>query len=91
VTSATVTVNTIPTLDPATTATCSADLATYDVDVVVNAGNITNTSEGVLTGNTITGITAGNDITITVDNNGCIRDLNITAPDCSCPVIDIPV
>ncbi|MDF4222874.1 T9SS type B sorting domain-containing protein [Maribacter sp. M208] len=91
VTSATVTVNTIPTLDPATTATCSADLATYDVAVVVNAGNITNTSEGVLTGNTITGITAGNDITITVDNNGCIRDLNITAPDCSCPVIDIPV
>ncbi|WP_291964838.1 T9SS type B sorting domain-containing protein [Maribacter sp.] len=91
VTSATVTVNTIPTLDPATTATCSTDLATYDVAVVVNAGNITNTSEGVLTGNTITGITAGNDITITVDNNGCIRDLNITAPDCSCPVIDIPV
>jgi len=91
VTSATVTVNTIPTLDPATTATCSADLATYDVAVVVNAGNITNTSEGILTGNTITGITAGNDITITVDNNGCITDLNITAPDCSCPVIDIPV
>lgn len=90
-TSATVTVNTTPTLDPATTATCSADLATYDVAVVVNAGNITNTSEGVLTGNTITGITAGNDITITVDNNGCIRDLDIFAPDCSCPVIDIPV
>lgn len=90
-TSATVMVNTAPALDPTTTATCSADLATYDVDVVVNAGNITNTSEGVLTGNTITGITAGNDITITVDNNGCIRDLDITAPDCSCPVIDIPV
>lgn len=91
VTSATVTVNTVPELDPTTTSTCAADLATYDVDVVLNIGNITNVSEGTLTGTTVTGIIAGNDLVITVDNNGCIRDLTVTAPDCSCPVIDIPV
>ncbi|WP_282118125.1 T9SS type B sorting domain-containing protein [Maribacter aquivivus] len=91
VTSATVIVNTVPELEPTTTATCAADLATYDVDIVLNIGNITNVSEGTLTGTTVTGIIAGNDLVITVDNNGCIRDLTLTAPDCSCPVIDNPV
>ncbi|WP_282075702.1 T9SS type B sorting domain-containing protein [Maribacter aquivivus] len=91
VTSATVTVNTIPVLDIATQGVCSADLLTYDVDILLNVGNITAVSEGTLTGNTVTGIIAGNDLVITVDNNGCIRDLTLTAPDCSCPVIDNPV
>jgi gliding motility-associated-like protein len=90
-TSDTVTVNTIPVLDIATEGVCSADLLTYDVDILLNVGNITAVSEGTLTGNTVTGIIAGNDLIITVDNNGCIRDLTVTAPDCSCPVIDNPV
>ncbi|MDO6472174.1 T9SS type B sorting domain-containing protein [Maribacter sp. 1_MG-2023] len=90
-TSATVTVNTIPVLDITTQGVCSADLLTYDVDILLNVGNITAVSEGTLTGNTVTGIIAGNDLVITVDNNGCIRDLTLTAPDCSCPIIDNPI
>lgn len=90
-TSATVNVNTIPVLDPSTTATCAPDLLSYDVDVVLNVGTITSVSEGTLTGNTVSGINPGNDLILTVDNNGCIRNLTVTAPDCSCPIIADPI
>ncbi|WP_339728430.1 T9SS type B sorting domain-containing protein [Maribacter stanieri] len=90
-TSATVTVNTVPVVDPTTSGICAPDRLTYDVEILLNVGTITLASEGTLTGTTVTGITAGNDLDITVNNNGCIRVLTITAPDCSCPVIDNPV
>ncbi|WP_423998846.1 T9SS type B sorting domain-containing protein [Maribacter sp. IgM3_T14_3] len=90
-TSATVTVNTVPVVDLTTVGICAPNRLTYDVDILLNVGTITAASEGTLTGNTVTGITAGNDLDITVDNNGCIRILTVTAPDCSCPVIDNPV
>ena len=91
VTEATVIVNSVPVLDLTNTnAVCAVDLLTYDVNFVINAGNVTGVSEGTLAGTTVTGITSGNDLTITVDNNGCIENLVITAPDCSCPVIENP-
>ncbi|PCE62615.1 Ig-like domain-containing protein [Sediminicola luteus] len=83
---ATIVANQIPALTSATYA-CAADLSTYEVNLSLNAGTITSVSEGVLTGNTVSGITSGNDLTYTVDNNGCIRNLTYTAPDCSCPTI----
>lgn len=86
----TVTVNTEPVITAAPT-TCAADLLSYEVAITLSAGTITAISEGTQTGTNISGIAAGNDLTVTVDNNGCIRDLIITAPDCSCPTINLPI
>ena len=87
----TVNVNTVPVLDATTTATCAVDLLTYEVTFGLNVGTVTAVNEGTLTGTTVTGITAGTDLVLTVDNNGCIRDLTVTAPPCVCPTIDDPI
>lgn len=86
----TVAVNEEPVITAAPTI-CAPDLLSYEVDIALSAGTITNVSEGTQTGTTVSNIAAGNDLTITVDNNGCIRDLVITAPDCSCPTINLPI
>ncbi len=86
---ATVTVNVVPVLvfsNPA----CAADLLTYSVDFTVNAGTVS-VNFGTISGLTVSAIPAGTDITVTVDNNGCIRTFPFTAIDCSCPTIDAPV
>ncbi|MGB5553597.1 MAG: T9SS type B sorting domain-containing protein, partial [Flavobacteriaceae bacterium] len=88
--SETVTVNTVPTFTVDST-TCAPDLLSYDVAFTINAGNVTNTTAGTLTGNSIIGIPSGTDITVTVDNNGCIRTFPLTAPACTCPVVDEPI
>ncbi|KPM30346.1 Hypothetical protein I595_3507 [Croceitalea dokdonensis DOKDO 023] len=89
---ATIMVSAEPVVDSVlTTLTCAADLLTYDADISLTAGNITAVNEGTLAGTLVTGITAGTDLIITVDNNGCIRDLTLTAPDCSCPTITLPI
>jgi gliding motility-associated-like protein len=88
-TSATVTVNEIPNLIVDQNA-CAPDLLTYQVDFTLNMGTVTTTA-GTVSGNSITSIPAGTDITITVDNNGCIRTFPITAPNCACPTIEDPV
>lgn len=86
--SASVTVNTVPALTY-TSSACAPDLLTYSVDFTVNIGTVTTTS-GTISGTTITGIPTGTDITVTVDNNGCIRTFDFTAIDCSCPIIAVP-
>ncbi len=86
--SASITVNTVPVLT-FSNAACAPDLLTYSVDFAVNIGTVS-TSSGTISGTSITGITAGTNITVTVDNNGCSRTFDFTAIDCSCPIIDVP-
>ncbi|MBU2947429.1 gliding motility-associated C-terminal domain-containing protein [Zobellia uliginosa] len=92
----TLTIQDTPDISVATAAACAPDLLTYSVSVDVSEGGITST-EGTVTDNggnnwTISGITAGNNITLTVTApNACTQTLAVTAPDCSCPVVDAPV
>ncbi|MFS4492747.1 HYR domain-containing protein [Maribacter sp. 2308TA10-17] len=75
--------------------TCAPDLLTYTVSVDVSEGTVTST-EGTVIDNggnnwTISGITSGNNITLTVTApNACAQNLAITAPNCSCPVVNAP-
>ncbi|MBJ2176560.1 hypothetical protein JBL43_20120, partial [Aureibaculum sp. A20] len=84
-----------PTIMVSTAATCSVNLLTYSVSVDVSAGIVTSTA-GTVTDNggnnwTISGITSGTNITLTVeDTNTCERTLDVTAPNCACPVVDAP-
>jgi len=90
------TIQDTPDITIATAATCSADLLTYSVSVDVSEGTVTST-EGTVTDNggnnwSISGITSGNDITLTVTApNACTQTMSVTAPDCSCPVVDAPI
>ncbi len=92
----TVVVNALPTISVSTAANCSADLLTYSVGVTVSSGIVTSTSGTVVNigGNiwSVNSIPSGTNITMTVtDGNGCVNDLSITAPVCSCPVVTAPV
>ncbi len=88
--SASITVNTVPVLTYSNAA-CAPNLLTYSVDFSVNIGTATITSgTGTISATTISGIPAGTNITVTVDNNGCTRDFDFTAIDCSCPTIEVP-
>ncbi|QCX01873.1 DUF11 domain-containing protein [Aggregatimonas sangjinii] len=96
-TSVSLTIQETPTINetPAS-ASCSPDLTTYSVSVDVSNGTVTSTEGSVIDngGNnwTISGITSGNDITLTVTApNTCTQTLAITAPDCNCPVVDAPI
>jgi len=76
-------------------ASCSSNLTTYEISVDVSNGTVTST-EGTVTDNggnnwTISAIPAGNDITVSVTAaNSCSDSISITAPDCSCSVVDAP-
>ena len=90
----TVTVEENPVISISGGPTCSADFSTYDVDLTVSIGNVTST-EGTPTDNTggswtVSGVTGGNNITVTAVNGTCSVDLPITAPNCSCPVVNPP-
>ncbi|NLV19532.1 MAG: cadherin repeat domain-containing protein, partial [Bacteroidetes bacterium] len=91
-----VTVNALPTITISSAATCASDLQTYSLEVTVSEGTVTSTAGTVtdLGANvwSITEVPAGTNITVTVeDNNGCTNSVSVTAPDCSCPVIEAPV
>jgi hypothetical protein len=84
----------LPTITLIGSPACSGDLLTYSVAFSVSSGTPSN-SEGTLDntgGNNweITGITAGTPVTISLDVAGCVRTLDITAPDCNCPAVDAP-
>lgn len=90
------TIQDTPTITQTSSSTsCSSDLMTYSVSVDVSNGAVSST-EGTVTDNgsnnwTITGITSGNDITVTVTaTNSCSDAISITAPDCSCSVVNAP-
>ncbi|MDY7395980.1 hypothetical protein UMM65_12045 [Aureibaculum sp. 2210JD6-5] len=75
--------------------TCSLDLLTYSVEVTVSSGTVTSTSGTVTntSGNiwNITNISSGTNITLTAeDADTCTNTLDITAPNCNCPVVDAP-
>jgi gliding motility-associated-like protein len=75
---------------------CSASLLTYSLAVAVSSGTVTSTSGTVSNtgGNAwaITGVPAGTNITVSVtDGNTCENTLAVTAPNCTCPVIQAPV
>ncbi|WP_452600581.1 hypothetical protein, partial [Pontimicrobium sp. MEBiC06410] len=67
---------------------------TYDVSFSISpASAVITTSAGTVTGNSITGVPAGTDITITATsavNGSCQDTLMVTAPNCACPFIDTP-
>lgn len=93
----TLTINPLPTLTNTQT-NCAADLLTYSVTVILNNTDNISVSEGSVTDNgggsfTITGVPVNNDLMITASNavTTCTDDFIITAPDCSCGVIDAPV
>ena len=92
----TLTIQDTPDITISSAPTCAADLLTYSLSVDVSEGTVTATEGNVVDngGNnwTISGITSGNDITLTVTApNTCVQTLVITAPDCSCPVVNAPV
>ena len=77
-----------------TAKTCSADLLTYTVDFTVASGSVITRipAVGVIVGNSITSIPAGTNITINADKgNGCVESFIVTAPDCSCAIINNPI
>jgi gliding motility-associated-like protein len=88
-------VNPLPFIFVTTPPTCSADLTTYSLAVVVSSGTVTSTS-GTVTDNggnvwTISGVLSGVNVSVkVVDGNGCEKILAVTAPNCSCPVIIAP-
>jgi hypothetical protein len=84
-----------PTITITTPAVCSTDLLTWSVGVTVSAGTLTSSAGTFVntSGNnwTISGITAGTDITLTSTALGCPGTLSVTAPDCSCLPITAPI
>jgi hypothetical protein len=90
-----VTVTPLPTISVSAGPTCSADLLTYSVEVTVSAGTVTSTAGSVVntSGNiwTISGVTAGTNITVTVTNASCPNTLTINAPNCACPPVAAPL
>ena len=68
---------------------------TYELEVTVSTGTVTSTAGTVTntSGNVweIADIPSGTDITVTVtDANSCNENLPVTAPNCSCPVVNAP-
>lgn len=77
---------------------CSADLLTYQVDILVMDGDEVLPSNGVLVDNgggnfSITGIPSGVPLNFTLNNTvtGCTNTGSVVAPDCSCDPIAAPV
>ena len=68
---------------------------TYALEVTVSSGTV-NSTAGTVTNTSgniweIVDVPSGTDIIITVTNaNGCSEDLPVTAPNCSCPVVNAP-
>ncbi|MEY8019724.1 hypothetical protein AB8P51_02760 [Muriicola sp. SD30] len=92
----TLTIEDSPTISVSSAPSCNFFSNTYELEVTVSNGIVTST-EGTVTnisGNQwrISGIPSGNDITATVTAaNGCTQDLEVTSPNCTCPVVNAPV
>ena len=83
-----VTVKPLPTLANTGTA-CAVNILTYSVNFTSN-GTVTS-NFGIVSGNTVSGIPAGQSVTLTATLNGCTNPLVVTAPVCACPVIAAPI
>ncbi|MGE5519746.1 MAG: hypothetical protein ACM3VS_07465, partial [Candidatus Dadabacteria bacterium] len=89
------TVKTIPTITITTAPECTPDFLTYSVGVTVSGGAVTSTAGSVsnISGNvwSVSNVPKGTNITLTVSLNGCTKTLSITAPDCGCEVVTLPI
>ena len=71
-------------------AVCSSDLSTYTVTftsdgtVTSSLGTVDNTAK------TVSGITAGVNVTLTATLGTCTKEASVTAPDCNCPTVTAP-
>lgn len=94
-TAVTVTANPLPTISITGGPTCAIDLLTYSVQVTVSAGTVTSTAGTVVntSGNiwTISGVTTGTNITLTVTSTPCTNTLAVASPNCTCATIAAPV
>ncbi|WP_157962326.1 hypothetical protein, partial [Winogradskyella aurantiaca] len=85
-------VNALPTITPQTPV-CSEDLLTYSVAFSSN-GTVTvkENIQGIVVANgSVSGIPAGQNITlVATSTDQCTAEAIITAPDCSCPVVEVP-
>ncbi len=93
--SLTITVNPLPSISLNGSASCAPDLLTWSVNVTVSAGTLS-TSAGTATnsgGNnwTVSGVPAGSNITLTVDDGSCSNTLSVNAPNCNCPPVAPPI
>jgi len=97
-TAVTLTIRPRPTISVTSAPTCVFALfspTTYRLEVTVSTGNVTSTAGNVtkVSGNrwAITNVPNGTNIVVTVtDANGCSNQLPVTAPNCSCPVVNAP-
>ena len=98
-TAVTLTIRPRPTISVTSAPTCVFALfspTTYRLEVTVSTGSVTSTAGNVanISGNrwAITNVPNGTNIVVTVtDANGCTNQLPVTAPNCSCPVVNAPV
>ena len=86
-----------PTINVSSSPSCNFRLfqpTTYTLEVSVSAGSVTSTAGTVTnpSGNVwrIANVPDGTDITVTVTQGNCSRDLPITAPNCACPTVNAP-
>ena len=79
--SATVTVK--PTPSVAATQVNCLGVATYTVNFTATSGAIVTASQGILAGNQVTGVRAGESLTLTATLNECSATTIINSPDCS--------
>ena len=94
--SVTLTVNPNPAISVSGSPSCNLFFTAYSLQVTVSSGTVTSTAGTVTnsSGNVwdITNVSDGTDIVVTVtDGNGCIETLPVTAPNCSCPVVNAPI
>jgi uncharacterized repeat protein (TIGR01451 family) len=87
---AVVTINPIPTITTGTPV-CAPDGLTYSVTFTIPAGaELTTTTAGTISGNTVSGIPAGTSATVTVESaEGCENTLTTVSHDCTTPVFDL--
>lgn len=97
-TAVTLTILPRPTISVTSAPNCVFSLfqpTTYQLEVTVGTGNVTSTVGDVTntSGNiwAITNVPNGTNIVVTVTAaNGCTNQLPVTAPNCSCPVVNSP-
>ncbi|GGD43947.1 Ig-like domain-containing protein [Muriicola marianensis] len=92
----TLTIEDSPTISISSAPACNFFTNTYSLEVTVSNGTVTSTDGTVtnISGNqwSIANIPNGTDIIATVTGaNGCATDLAVTAPNCTCPVVNAPV
>ena len=96
-TAVTLTINPFPSI-VLQESTCSADLLSYDVDIIFADADQIMVSEGLVMDNgngsfNISGIDINNDLTIIASNSatGCSEEFQINPINCDCPNIDAPI